>query len=251
MDTPQTEQSFDENVKQIMEDLPPVIRAYLEQGKYSVVTKNLMAKYSLRIDQGGILEREIMLLIMGIEDPTEFVTALISEASIADDTARQILTDVNQEIFVPLRDGMRKGQGAVSTPPTLQSEPRPKGVGAVMTNVRPASAPLTPPPPPAPPAPAPVATVFRPAPRPMSPSAPTPPTKPATDSRKEAPETLSQAVSRVIQHPSLMPPPTPQQLPAHTEEPPPNLPRTAPHTKEKPIPPTKGYVNDPYREPLE
>ena len=86
-----------------MQTLPPPIRNYLGQGKYSVVANRLMAKYSLHVDQGGILENGIMLLLMGVDTPEEFATALKDEAKISENILRSIMTDINQEIFVPLR----------------------------------------------------------------------------------------------------------------------------------------------------
>ena len=87
-----------------MQTLPPVVRTYLEQGKYSVVAQSLMSKYGLRIDQGGVLEREIMLLLMGIENPDEFTQALATEARIDEKTIGSIVQDINAQIFMPLRE---------------------------------------------------------------------------------------------------------------------------------------------------
>ena len=106
---PKKELSFDESVAQVMQTLPSPIRRYLGQGKYSVVANNLMTKYGLHVDQGGILEREIMLLLMGIENPDEFTQALVEEAKLDQQTINNIVKDVNEQIFVPLREEMQKG----------------------------------------------------------------------------------------------------------------------------------------------
>jgi len=108
MDNNKPEPTFEESIKEVMQTLPPPIRNYLVQGRYTAVAKGLMAKYSLRIDQAGVLEREIMLLLMGIENPDEFAASLKSDASLADDVVRNIMGDVNQQIFIPLREEMRK-----------------------------------------------------------------------------------------------------------------------------------------------
>ena len=116
---PKKELSFDESVAQVMQTLPSPIRRYLGQGKYSVVANNLMTKYGLHVDQGGILEREIMLLLMGIENPDEFTQALVEEAKLDQQTINNIVKDVNGQIFVPLREEMRKG------PQTVPQIPKP------------------------------------------------------------------------------------------------------------------------------
>lgn len=174
MDQKQPELTFNESVKQIMQTLPPVVRAYIVQGKYTPVARNLMAKYSLRIDQAGVLEREIMLLLMGIDNPDEFVQALVEEAKLDQKTVSSIVQEVNAQIFIPLREQEKKAsqqttavpaevkppQGAkesapiprlvVPTAPTpprpeVQPSPRPSvapsGVGLIIPKVEPPAAP--------------------------------------------------------------------------------------------------------------
>lgn len=116
MNEDQKELTLDESLAEVMQTLPPVIRTYLSQGKYTVVAKNLMAKYSLRIDQGGVLEREIMLLLMGIETPDEFTKALVEEARLDQPTIDGIVKDINEQIFIPLRKE-EEGKGMSGTIP--------------------------------------------------------------------------------------------------------------------------------------
>lgn len=110
MDQAQQDLTLDESIKQVMQTLPPLIRAYLAQGKYTGVAKSLMAKYGLRIDQGGVLEREIMLLLMGIENPDEFTQALVEEARLDQKTISSIVQDINVQIFIPLREEEMRGE---------------------------------------------------------------------------------------------------------------------------------------------
>jgi len=117
MEPQQTELTLEESIKQVMQTLPPVIRNYLAQGKYSVVAQNLMATYSLHIDQSGILEREIMLLLMGIENPTEFTEALVNEARIDKQTVSKIVQDVNEQVFIPLKEQEMKSKGTDTEEP--------------------------------------------------------------------------------------------------------------------------------------
>ncbi len=121
MDQKQPAPTFDESVNQVMQTLPSVIRAYLVQGKHTAVAKNLMMKYGLRIDQAGVLEQEIILLIMGVDNPDEFTQVLVKEAKLNQQTISDIVQDVNAQIFVPLRQEMMKS-GTVTAP----QPPRPQ-----------------------------------------------------------------------------------------------------------------------------
>src|SRR5450756_491476 len=133
MDQNQQKLTFDESVAQVMQTLPPVIRAYLTEGKYTAVAKGLMTKYGLRIDQGGVLEREIMLLLMGIENPDEFTQALVEEAKFDQKTITSIVQDINTQIFIPLREEEMKSGGMTapqSPKPVLLTAEPPKGIYA-------------------------------------------------------------------------------------------------------------------------
>lgn len=92
-----------DSVKEVLKTLPPVLRTYLSQKKYMPVIQGLARVYNLRVDQGGVLERELVFLLMGIENPDEFIEALVIEGNIPRQTVSNIVRDVNTQIFVPLR----------------------------------------------------------------------------------------------------------------------------------------------------
>ena len=120
--------AFKESVTQVMQTLPPFIRTYIEQQKYTAVAVGLMTKYKLRIDQGGVLELNLLLLLMGINNPREFTLALIEKAKLDRQIVNNIVQDVNDQIFVPLRKEEEKGtvqpaKIAVPTPPPSTSQP--------------------------------------------------------------------------------------------------------------------------------
>ena len=263
MDTPQPIPSFDESVAQVMQTLPPPIRNYLTQGKYTAVAQSLMAKYGLRIDQGGVLEREIMLLLMGIDNPDEFTKSLTEEAKLDQQTINSISKDVNEQIFVPLRAEMMKsgGENIPSAPP----KPRPinASVPSYVSEFPKGSY--------APPLQSPryvnpaltelderaslrdvLAAVTRPSPNdmerqgtlPAKTPIPSPAEKlledheePHIEFRKTASPPSN--LPGVIQHPPL---PTPEVRPS------PVIPKVEPQI---PVPPAKPYSSDPYREPID
>ncbi len=124
------ELTLDESIAQVMKVLPPVIRNYLAQGKYTAVAKDLMAKYGLRIDQAGVLEREIMLLLMGIENPDEFAQALTEEAKLDQKAISGIAQDINTLIFVPLREEEMKSGAMKAEPAAKPIVPAPSAAPA-------------------------------------------------------------------------------------------------------------------------
>lgn len=208
MDQNQSELTLDESVAQVMQTLPPPIRSYLARGEYSVVTANLITKYGLHVDQGGVLEREIMLLLMGIESPEEFTQALTEEAQLSPQTISSIMQDVNTQIFVPLRGQLRRQTG---------SEPRPQasGMESGRGNVPQPPNPLLPPQAP---------LQAKPAPRPMNMNMPRPSYYvPPLQSPKYAPRVENEVMVRSIQQGPLNTgrQPTPPAIPVQPMQRPP------------------------------
>jgi hypothetical protein len=249
--------SLDESVQQVMQSLPPVVREYLAKGKYTPVARNLMSKYGLRIDQGGILERELMLLIMGIESPEEFVQALGEEAKITPEIVGSIVQDVNSQIFVALREEERK---APTAPPVREpNKPIPPPNPTVMPGApRIFAPPLQSPMYPGQAIPEPTITYKR-------PITPTPPAAPAPQSpapqQKPAPSKATTDPSKLLEdheepHIDISETPQPQtRTPSRTSAPPPNLPGAMPVQTPAPKPSApvapSSYTVDPYREPFD
>ncbi len=242
-ENPQTP-NLEESIKEVMQTLPPPIRNYLSQGKYSIVAKNLMRKYGLHIDQGGVLEREIMLLLMGIENPDEFAASLKSEATLPEDVVRSIMTDINQEIFIPLQKEMRNaGSGAQETKPAAPRASVPSYVSSPSARppVPSVGAPLPP-------------KMAMPQPK-VAPDAVPPPMLPLGEEEKRR-------ISNIAPRPSAPPPShLPGALQPNAIQ---NINRLAPPLPPRPAPslggetakyaapaPAKPYSVDPYREPID
>ncbi|MBU6388357.1 hypothetical protein KGQ72_00540 [Patescibacteria group bacterium] len=120
MDTPPNS-TLEDDIKQLLTEVPPPIRTFFASGKVEMAAKNLMQKNRLHIDQGAVVEREIILLLLGLKDPAEFNKALAEEAKLNQETITSIVRDVNDQIFVPLREQMMKsGTGNAPQPSTPQ-----------------------------------------------------------------------------------------------------------------------------------
>lgn len=246
MNQNQPEPTLEESVKQVMQTLPPPIRDYLSRGKYTPVAKELMAKYGLRIDQGGILERGMMLLLMGIEDPAEFSKALIEEAKLDQQTVNGIMQDVNTEIFIPLRDEMRKEPMVAPKSPVAPAVFAPAASKPIVASPA-TSAPQAP----LPRVLVPVTPARKPALRdvlesvmkaPLAPAAPILPTPASTPAAPSAPP------QRAVPLENL---PSAPRAPQATPIAPAPESRTQPPKQSAPAAPAKPYFVDPYREPLD
>ncbi len=151
MDTQQP--TFDQDLSTIVAQLPPPIRAFFASGKVEIIAKNLMQKNKLHIDQGAIIGREIILLLLGLKNAAEFVKTLSEEAKLDAQTVDGITRDINAQIFVPLREEEMKSGGMKTSPapglPQIRKPATPSGTPPshfhLQNKIAPPPRPATPP----------------------------------------------------------------------------------------------------------
>ncbi|MDP2665558.1 MAG: hypothetical protein Q8P23_02875, partial [bacterium] len=135
MDAP-FDPTLESDIRELMKDVPPPVRAFFASGKVETIAKSLMLKNQLHLDQGAVVEREIIFLLLGLKSPDEFNQALATEANLNQQTIASIVQDVNTQIFSPLREEMRKGVEALGK--------KPPQIPAVMPVRQPTTAPAMP-----------------------------------------------------------------------------------------------------------
>lgn len=208
----------------------------------------IQRRYQLHIDISGVLGKQVGWLLLGLMSPMEFLGGLV-DAGVSGDVAKAIVTDVNEQIFAPLRARM---QGAPAATQAAPVQPIPAPAPSVpQTPAEPVwpqpSALATPPAPVAtPPQPAwpPAATVhvYIP-PQPQSPITASPEAvAPTTPQSYPVPQPPPPTPTYTAPAPTADSVPLPTQ--PRTAPPPPNLPGATP----EPLP--IHHENDPYREPI-
>ena len=65
-------------------------------------------KNGLTLEETGILGEETGYVILGLTHPEEFMSTLVRELKLEEDEAGNISHEINQEIFLPLRELFRK-----------------------------------------------------------------------------------------------------------------------------------------------
>lgn len=83
---------------------------------------SLRDRYSLHVDVTGITIEAIRNMLLGILPPTEFIPTLV-RAGIPEEAARRLTGDLNREVFIPLREQVRKDPSAVPAHATNSSVP--------------------------------------------------------------------------------------------------------------------------------
>lgn len=96
------EMDFAQSVRVVMEDLPAPIRAFIVDSKVEEVTKTIIEKNHLQEEQGTVVQKEILLMLLGIKNPTELTDTLSQDARLDEATVAAVTGDINELVFGPL-----------------------------------------------------------------------------------------------------------------------------------------------------
>lgn len=105
----------------ISDKTPRIVQEVLSSESTIKIISNLGINFKLHIDQIGLIAELNVQMLLRLINPKEFFEELVI-AKISEKDAKEIITEINQKIFVPLREEMRKGGGAApSVAPAKQS----------------------------------------------------------------------------------------------------------------------------------
>lgn len=250
-----------QEIEDAIKRAPKFIQDEISSGEdTAIIIAGIGRLFGLHIDVVGLIAELNRNMLLGLVSPEEFLKELIA-AKVPEKDAREIMAEINQKIFVPLRDEMRKGpmpalepeKSAVLPQSSKQPAPATPTISAVPSPQVPAIPRILVPAPP----------VRKPALRDVLASVmKTPPTSAPTVAIP--PSVPQKAVSIPIPAPAVAIPPTPPRA-APPENLPgaPRAPQTAPIAPAPesrteppkppvaPVAPPKPYSIDPYREPVD
>lgn len=89
-------------------ELPESVQQAITDASVEEKLRNLAEKHKLHLDQWVLLEREIMLTLLGIEDPEDMVKNIAESVRTDKDTAQQLVNDIAVEVFQPVREQMQR-----------------------------------------------------------------------------------------------------------------------------------------------
>ncbi len=82
-------------------------------------------KFGLQIDQTGELADETGLVMLGVTPPGEFIRNLARRLELDPEKAKAVAEEINQKIFQPVRESLKKVHGLGAQPPTTTSPQTP------------------------------------------------------------------------------------------------------------------------------
>lgn len=91
------------------EVLPSEIRKYIISGEWEQNLNTIIQKFKLSEETAGVLGREVMIVLSGLEHPGVFRGEFASDISDIDDaTIDAVVADVSNLIFQPIRPALEK-----------------------------------------------------------------------------------------------------------------------------------------------
>ena len=115
-----TEIGLEESIATLLRVLPGPVQAFILGSDRPRIAIELSTKYNLHVDQAGVLEQAFMYMLLGVSSPEEFVDAL-TKANIPAESVRGLAQDVNEQVFLPLRQAEQAG-----TPAIVRTAPAPQ-----------------------------------------------------------------------------------------------------------------------------
>jgi hypothetical protein len=175
------------------EKLPFPIREYLAGGEIGIVVREVGAKYRLHIDTIGAIDREVINMLLGFENPQQFVGELKS-VGVPQENIASIVQEFNERVFIPLHQKMQQSGPEQEDDDEMYNEIAAdfgvyNGVTASMTIAAPAVSQYT---------------------APVSPAAPIY----SAPSLESVPPSISQYAANAAFPATFAPPPQPQAIPA-------------------------------------
>ena len=104
------------------EVLPKNIKEMMGSLKTAEIIQIITDKHQLHIDKAGILGDEITYVMVGAEKATDFIRNLKVQLKLPDEQANAIAKDVNEKLFLPMRESLKETADSSVDEPKVQQE---------------------------------------------------------------------------------------------------------------------------------
>ncbi len=101
------DQELQQQIRSRMQELPADIRSIIQSDDFSQKIHAIGTRHALHIDQIGLLEDEVLLVLLAFSAPEDFIPSLVEQLNIDEATANIISDEVASEILLPVRESMQ------------------------------------------------------------------------------------------------------------------------------------------------
>lgn len=100
-----------QQLREIYLKLPEDLKNAIFSVDSAEIIQNIGKKYNLPIDKTGELADETGLVMLGLTHPNNFISNLAQRLNTDKETARKIAEEVNNQIFIKVRESLKKIHG--------------------------------------------------------------------------------------------------------------------------------------------
>jgi len=136
-------ENFKESIDKKLESLPEDIREAISSTDVPRKIQSIMQKYSIHLDAALDIETEVSLVMLGLQNPADFIRNLRENAGLSPEDARNVATDINDTIFKPIRNSLvgiqpKPEEGKLTPKPETENKlPPPPGFKGPYTKPEP------------------------------------------------------------------------------------------------------------------
>ncbi|PCI89627.1 hypothetical protein COB18_03700 [Candidatus Kaiserbacteria bacterium] len=107
-------------IKKRFAELPAIVQQAITDASIETKLRALAETHKLHLDQWVLLENQIMLTLIGLEDPKNMAKNIAAKVGVSDEIAKKLVADIAAQVFQPIRKMM---QHADVPDPTKKEEP--------------------------------------------------------------------------------------------------------------------------------
>jgi len=96
--------------------LPKELQDAMFSGEATENVKKIGEKHNLHVDKIGELGEEVWFTMLGVKRSADFIRNIKTRLNLPDEKINMIAKDINEKIFLPVREYMKKTQGVLLEP---------------------------------------------------------------------------------------------------------------------------------------
>lgn len=109
-----------EQLRAAYNKVPENIRAVISSEDTDEKIFDISQKYDLHIDTTGGLGKLTLMVMIGLLKPQEFIPELTRRLKLDQETANKVAQEVNEQIFKPIRDSLKRIHGLDGSKPLME-----------------------------------------------------------------------------------------------------------------------------------
>jgi hypothetical protein len=95
-------------IQEHIESLPPYVKEGIRSVQPLEKIRVISQDFKLHIDEGERLQNEILSVMLGLTSPDEFIDKTSKTFGLSEEDSKKLVERVGDELFMPIRDVMRK-----------------------------------------------------------------------------------------------------------------------------------------------